>query len=198
MKYVRYEHQRRVSNGILDGETVREIQGGLFEGKAETGNRLDLRSVKLLWPCDPGKVLAVGLNYKSHLGNRPAPKNPEIFFKATSSLTEPEGAIVIPAGAQNVHFEGELVLVMGKKARRVSVSAAESRLNGEVKQSQFLSDLIFDPATFVSFVSQYVTLLPGDVIYTGTPGTTSAMKAGDVVEVEIDGIGTLRNKVVGS
>ena len=73
MKYVRYEHQRRVSNGILDGETVREIQGGLFEGKAETGNRLDLRSVKLLWPCDPGKVLAVGLNYKSHLGNRPAP-----------------------------------------------------------------------------------------------------------------------------
>ena len=109
---------------------MREIQGGLFEGKAETGNRLDLRSVKLLWPCDPGKVLAVGLNYKSHLGNRPAPKNPEIFFKATSSLTEPEGAIVIPAGAQNVHFEGELVLVMGKKARRVSVSEAESCIFG--------------------------------------------------------------------
>ncbi len=77
-------------------------------------------------------------------------------------------------------------------------SRLQTRLNGEVKQSQFLSDLIFDPATVVSFVSQYVTLLPGDVIYTGTPGTTSAMKAGDVVEVEIDGIGTLRNKVVGS
>jgi 2-keto-4-pentenoate hydratase/2-oxohepta-3-ene-1,7-dioic acid hydratase in catechol pathway len=58
-----------------------------------------------------------------------------------------------------------------------------------------ISDLIFGPPEIVSFVSRYVTLLPGDVIYTGTPGSTSAMKAGDVVEVEIDGIGVLRNHV---
>ena len=69
-------------------------------------------------------------------------------------------------------------------------------MNGQVKQSQFLSDLIFDAATVVSFVSQCVTLLPGDVIYTGTPGATSAMKPGDIVEVEIDGIGILRNTVI--
>jgi 5-oxopent-3-ene-1,2,5-tricarboxylate decarboxylase/2-hydroxyhepta-2,4-diene-1,7-dioate isomerase len=65
-----------------------------------------------------------------------------------------------------------------------------------VKQSQVVSDLIFGPNEIVSYVSQYVTLTPGDVIYTGTPGNTSAMKPGDVVEVEIDGIGTLSNPVV--
>ena len=60
-----------------------------------------------------------------------------------------------------------------------------------------LSDLIHNPVQTVSFISQFVTLLPGDVIFTGTPGTTSAMKAGDVVEVEVDGIGILRNKIAG-
>jgi len=247
MRYVRYQHQSRVFYGVLEGETIKEIRGGLFDTRAETGNKVALGSVKLLHRCEPGKVLAVGLNYRSHLGDRPAPRNPEIFFKATSSLLEPGGDIVIPPGAKNVHFEGELVVVIGKKSRRVSATEAEAcifgftcgndvserdwqkndlqwwrakgsdtfaplgpaivsgldykksrlqtRVNGEVKQSQFLSDLIFDPPTVVSFASQCVTLLPGDVIYTGTPGSTSAMKPGDVVEVEIDGIGLLRNKV---
>jgi len=66
-----------------------------------------------------------------------------------------------------------------------------------VKQSQLLSDLIFDSAKIVSFTSQYVTLERGDVIYTGTPGSTTAMKPGDLVEIEIDGIGILSNKVTG-
>jgi 2-keto-4-pentenoate hydratase/2-oxohepta-3-ene-1,7-dioic acid hydratase in catechol pathway len=68
-------------------------------------------------------------------------------------------------------------------------------LNGEVVQSQRTKDLIFDVRTIVSYVSQFVTLEPGDVVYTGTPGTTKAMKPGDVVEVEIEGVGVLRNKV---
>jgi 2-keto-4-pentenoate hydratase/2-oxohepta-3-ene-1,7-dioic acid hydratase in catechol pathway len=206
--------------------------------------------VKLLWPCEPTKILAVGLNYKSHLGERPAPTKPELFFKPLTSLLGPEGEILIPPGAKNVHYEGELVVVVGKKARRVEVAEAadcifgftcgndvserdwqrsdlqwwrakgadtfgplgpviaagldykksrlQTRLNGEVKQSQLLSDLLFDAEAVVSFASQFVTLHPGDVIYTGTPGTTTAMKPGDVVEVEIDGIGVLRNKVLSS
>ncbi len=249
MQYVRYEYQGKVSYGILEGESIKDIRGGLFGNRAETGSRVNLGSAKLLCPCEPAKVLAVGLNYKSQLGERPTPKNPEIFFKATSSLLEPGGDIVIPPGAKNVHYEGELVIVIGKKTRRISVAEAEAcifgytcgndvserdwqrndlqwwrakgsdtfaplgpavatgldykksrlqtRVNGDVKQSQFLSDLIFDPPTVVSFVSQCVTLFPGDVIYTGTPGTTSAMKHGDIVEVEIDGIGILRNRVSG-
>jgi 2-keto-4-pentenoate hydratase/2-oxohepta-3-ene-1,7-dioic acid hydratase in catechol pathway len=70
-----------------------------------------------------------------------------------------------------------------------------TRLNGEVVQEQPTSDLIFDCPTIVSFVSRFVTLLPGDLIYTGTPGQTRKMKPGDVVEVEIEGIGVLRNPV---
>jgi 2-keto-4-pentenoate hydratase/2-oxohepta-3-ene-1,7-dioic acid hydratase in catechol pathway len=71
----------------------------------------------------------------------------------------------------------------------------QTRLNGEVVQSQRTSDLIFPVAQIVSYVSRYVTLLPGDIIYTGTPGTTRPMKPGDVVEVELEGVGVLRNNV---
>ncbi len=74
----------------------------------------------------------------------------------------------------------------------------QTRLNGKLRQSGSSSDLIFDPETIVSYVSRYVTLLPGDVIFTGTPGTTSAMKPGDSVEVEVEGVGVLRNQVAES
>lgn len=249
VKYVRYENRGKITYGVLDGDSIREIRGDLFGARAETGTKVKLAAVKLLWPCEPTKVLAVGLNFKSHLGNRPAPDKPELFFKPLTSLQNPDGEIVIPPGAKNVHYEGEFVIVVGKRAQRVSAERAsdyifgytcgndvserdwqrgdlqwwrakgadtfgplgpaiavgldykksrlQTRVNGEVKQSQLLSDLLFDAAAIVSFTSQYVTLERGDVIYTGTPGATSAMKPGDVVEVEIDGIGVLRNKVIG-
>ena len=71
----------------------------------------------------------------------------------------------------------------------------ETRLNGETVQKQTTADLIFDCPAIVSWVSEWVTLMPGDVIYTGTPGHTARMKPGDVVEVDIEGIGVLRNPV---
>lgn len=246
-KFVRYEHQGKTSYGILDGAVISQIQGDLFGGGTQTTARIGLNEVRLLWPCEPLKILAVGLNYKSHLGDRPAPAKPELFWKPISCLLEPDGKIVIPEGAGNVHYEGELVVVIGKKTKGVTADQAagcifgytcgndvserdwqkndlqwwrakgadtfgplgpaiavgldykasrlQTRVNGEVKQSQFLSDLLFDPATVVSHVSRCVTLYPGDVIYTGTPGSTSALKPGDTVEVEIDGIGILKNTV---
>lgn len=247
-RYVRYQYQGRSAYGILDGETIREIDGNLFGNRAQTGVSVELRAAKLLCPCEPTKILAVGRNYKSHLGTRPAPDKPELFFKPLSALLAPLGQILIPPGSKDLHYEGELVIVMGRETRRVSVSEAgdaifgytcgidvserdwqkgdlqwwrakgsdtfaplgpaiavgfdykrsqlQTRVNGEVKQASSLNDLLFDPATIISFISQHVTLLPGDVIYTGTPGTTSALRAEDVVEVEIDGIGILRNTVV--
>ena len=246
-RFVRYEHRGEISYGMLRGEVIAQIEGGLFGGGAETGRTLGLGEVRLLWPCEPSKILAVGLNYRSHLGDRPAPAKPELFWKPPSSLLAPGGAIVIPRGAENVHFEGELVVVIGRQAKEVSAAEAagcifgftcgndvsernwqkgdlqwwrakgcdtfaplgpciatgldykasriQTRVNGEVKQSQFLSDLLFDPATVVSHASRCVTLYPGDVIYTGTPGSTSALTPGDTVEVEIDGIGILKNAV---
>ncbi len=246
-QYVRYDHRGTISYGILEGDSIFRISSGLFSGGTPSGVKIGLGEVSLLWPCEPSKILAVGLNYKSHLGDRPAPVRPELFWKPTSCLLEPGGTIVIPKGANNVHYEGELVVVIGRKTKGVSpqeaagcifgytcgidvserdwqkgdlqwwrakgadtfgplgpaivvgldykTSRLQTRVNGEVKQSQFLSDLLFDPATVVSHASRCVTLLPGDVIYTGTPGTTSALKPGDTVEVEIDGIGILRNMV---
>jgi 2-keto-4-pentenoate hydratase/2-oxohepta-3-ene-1,7-dioic acid hydratase in catechol pathway len=250
-KFVRFSKGSSTAYGILAGETIREIQGNIFGSFKETSTQHRLADVKLLHACEPPKVLAVGLNYKSHLGERKPPANPEIFYKPISSLQNPEDPIVIPKGAENVHYEGELVVVIGKRASRVSVSEArkvifgvscgndvserdwqggpqkdlqwwrakgadtfaplgpvivrgvdygnlllQTRLNGKVVQKQSTSDLLFDCPTIVSFVSQFVTLVPGDVIYTGTPGSTSKMNPGDVVEVEIENIGVLRNKIV--
>jgi 2-keto-4-pentenoate hydratase/2-oxohepta-3-ene-1,7-dioic acid hydratase in catechol pathway len=206
--------------------------------------------VKLLYPCEPGKILAVGLNYKSHLGGRPQPAHPEIFYKPVTALLSPGEPILIPRDAVDVHYEGEIVLVIGKRVRNATPGEAReaifgvtcgndvsdrnwqhgqgkdlqwwrakgsdtfaplgpaiatgvdysslqltTRLNGEVVQQQYTSDLIFDGPTIVSWVSGWVTLLPGDIIYTGTPGSTRRMSAGDTVEVEIESIGVLRNSV---
>src|SRR5262245_4060133 len=120
VKYVRYENRGKVAYGVLDGDSIKEIRGDLFGARAETGAKVKLSAVKLLWPCEPTKVLAVGLNFKSHLGDRPAPEKPELFFKPLTSLQNPDGEIVIPPGAKNVHYEGEFVIVIGKKAKRGS------------------------------------------------------------------------------
>ena len=164
-----------------------------------------------------------------------------------SSLCNPGDPILIPPGAGETHYEGELVAVIGRTAKRVSPQAAldyvfgvtcgndvserswqgsdlqwlrakgsdtfgpmgpvlvtglnyndlllETRLNGETVQSQRTSDLLFNIAECISHISHYITLLPGDAIFSGTPGRTSSMVGGDVVEVEIEGIGILRNPV---
>ncbi len=247
VKYVRFRRGATTAYGILDGETIRQLSAAPFGPHKETGAAHKLAEVKLLYPCEPPKVLAVGLNYKSHLGSRTPPANPELFWKPVTALLNPEDPIVIPRGAKNVHYEGELVLVIGKRAKNVTPAEAreaifgvtcgndvserdwqkadlqwwrakgadtfaplgpaivrgldygqlalETRLNGASAQKQSTSDLLFDGPAIVSFASQFVTLMPGDVIYTGTPGATKPMKPGDVVEVEIAGIGVLRNKV---
>jgi 2-keto-4-pentenoate hydratase/2-oxohepta-3-ene-1,7-dioic acid hydratase in catechol pathway len=247
VRYVRFEQGGRRSWGILDGREIRELVGRPWEGDARTGAVLPLPAVKLVAPAEPTKVLALAGNYKSHLAGTTPFANPEVFYKPPSSLLEPEGTIIIPPGTSDVHYEGELVVVLGKRAKAVSpeearacvfgvtcgndVSARDwqkndkqwwrakgcdtfgplgpwlvrglahgdlkltTRLNGETKQEARTSELIFDIPTVVSFVSRHVTLLPGDLIFTGTPGTTTAMKAGDVVEVEIEGIGVLKNRV---
>ena len=247
-RYIRYESQGRASYGILDGETVRELSGAPWAGGKPTGQTAQFKAVKLLPPAEPSKVIAAGLNYKSHIGQQKPAPYVGLFAKLPTSIIAHEADIIYPADATDLHFEGELVIVIGKKASKVSKADAlshvfgatvgndvserawqkqdlqwfrakasdtfgplgpwivtginyqdallETRVNGKTLQSQRTKDLIFDIPTIVSYVSQYITLMPGDVIYTGTPGTTSAMKPGDVVEVEIEGIGVLRNRVV--
>jgi 2-keto-4-pentenoate hydratase/2-oxohepta-3-ene-1,7-dioic acid hydratase in catechol pathway len=231
---------------------VRQLAGDLFSSPKETGARHKLSEVKLLHPiAAPSKILALAGNYRSHLGGASPRTNPEPFYKPPSCQQNPEDPIVIPPGAKNVHFECELVIVIGRKATRASLAEAkecifgvtcgndvseriwqndskvkdvqwwrakgadtfgptgpviargidygnlkiQTRLNGKVMQEDSTASLVHNCESIVSFISQAVTLHPGDLIFTGTPGKTSPMKPDDVVEVEIEGIGVLRNPV---
>lgn len=236
--------------GRLEGDTVRQLSAAPWLSARATGRKYPLDKVKLAAPIEASKLLAVGLNYKSHLGSRPAPPAPEIFYKPVTCLQDPGEPIVIPAGALNVHYEGEIVFVLGQGGRNLTRQQAQqaiygvtcgndvserdwqngpqkdlqwwrakgadtfgpagpmlvrgldysrlllqTRLNGEVVQKQSTGDLLHDGPAIVSYLSQYITLSPGDAIYSGTPGSTKKMKPGDIVEVEIEGIGILRNPV---
>ncbi len=253
-RYVRYAHDASVAYGIEDGDRVRELDGAPWLGGKTTGTVLAINDVTLLAPAEPSKVIAVGYNYLSHREDmtheesRPIPEHPPLFLKLPTALTGPDTDIVYPSDATDLHYEGELVIVIGKKASKVAADKArdyifgvsagndvsernwqandlqwlrakasdtfgplgpaivtglnyldlevQTRLNGETMQKQSSRDHIHDVHAILSFVSQYVTLLPGDIIYTGTPGATSAMKPGDVVEIEVEGVGVLRNRVV--
>ena len=247
-EYVRFEAAAGdAAWGRIDGEEIVVLNAAPWAGGAPTGERVARAGARLLAPADPGKVIAIGLNYASHLGNREPAPYPGVFAKLPTSIVGPGDAIQMTEDAGNVHYEGELVVVMAKQAQDVSVEAARdyifgvtagndvserdwqgadlqwfrakasdtygpigpvisrgvnyddleltTRLNGEVVQQQRTSDLIFDTSDIVSYVSRYVTLMPGDVIFTGTPGTTQAMSEGDLVSVEIESVGLLENPV---
>jgi 2-keto-4-pentenoate hydratase/2-oxohepta-3-ene-1,7-dioic acid hydratase in catechol pathway len=246
-KFVRYSQEASVACGILEGEIIRPLDGDFLAGGKPTQNTVRLGGVHLLAPVAPSKIVAVGLNYRSHLGARAAPAYPGLFSKFPTTIIGPGDAIKIPPGAEDVHYEGEMVVVIGRPTKDVTEAEAPNcifgvtagndvserkwqkddlqwlrakgsdtfgplgpavvkglnyndlqlttRLNGELRQSQRTSDLIFNVAKIVSYVSTFVTLLPGDLIFTGTPGETKPMKPGDVVEVEIEGVGVLRNTV---
>ncbi|MDP2957525.1 MAG: fumarylacetoacetate hydrolase family protein [Longimicrobiales bacterium] len=245
--FVRFQHQGRVSYGALQGDRIQEIDGDIFGQHRPTDRWVGLAEVKLLPPTPAKKVIAVGLNYQSHLGERTPAAYPGLFAKYPTSLVGQGDDVVQPPDSKNLHYEGEMVLVIGKTCTNVSEADAmscvfgitagndiserdwqaadlqwfrakgsdtfgpvgpaiawgvnpddvlvETRVNGEVRQHERTSDLIFGTAEIVSYVSRYVTLEAGDLIFTGTPQTTKAMSPGDVVEVEVEHVGVLRNTV---
>jgi len=256
VKFARFRIDGRFCYGLVEGDKVREISGTIFGEWKKTDKVHALADVMLLVPTRPRHVFAMAGNYKSHIAEAEIPPKfriPQPFFKSPSSLLRHEGRIVIPENAgEEVHFEAEMVIVIGKRARKVSKENALDyvlgvtcgndvserhwqndeenkdvqwwrakgtdtfgpcgpfiaaglnyddllltlRLNGEVKQQERTSRMIHGVAATVSFISKHVTLLPGDVIFTGTSGSTSKLQPGDVVEVELQGVGILRNRVV--
>ena len=249
-KYVRFRKGTLVAYGQVQGEDVQQLSGDFLKGGKPTGAVHKLKDVKLLAPVAPGKVIAIARNYQSHLGKIPPPPRPEMFYKPVACICGPGEAIVLPKDSTDVHYEGELVAVIGKKLKNATKAQAaagvfgvtcgndvserqwqggpdkdiqwwrakgsdtfgplgpwvvtgvdygklmlRTKLNGKVVQEQSTSELIYDIPTMIAFTSKYVTLEPGDLVYTGTPGTTKKMAPGDVVEVDIEGIGVLRNPV---
>lgn len=246
-RYVRFEQNGAAHYGIELGQRIEVLDAAPWNGGRATGETVAAGEVRLLAPVEPRQVFAVGFNYRSHRGDRELPPHPPIFLKLPGAVIGPGDEIVYPPGATNVHYEAELVVVIGRKASRVPHERAgeyifgvtagndvserdwqaedlqwfrgkasdtfapigpavvsgldyrnllvESRLNGKTMQSQNSRDHIHDANAIVSHISKYATLYPGDVIFTGTPGETSAMVPGDVVEIEVEGVGVLQNRI---
>lgn len=252
MKIVRYQaNGSGAAFGILEDSTVYAASGDVFSGLTRGDAVGSVDEVTLLAPIEPGKVIAIGLNYLLHVKEndptREVPTEPVVFMKPPSAIVGPGEAIELAYPENNIDYEAELVVVMGKEAHRVSKENAldyvlgytggndvsdrvqqfagqqwirgkgydtylplgpcieteldvsdvkvESRLNGEVRQSDSTSGLIFDVPFLIEYLSDVMTLNPGDVIMTGTPHGVGPMKEGDTIEVEIGGVGVLSNPV---
>ncbi len=245
--YVRYEQGGDISWGELDGSTIHQLSDAPYLGGTRTGRTAMRSAVAMKAPVDPTLVFMTAFNFRSYISGAPA-EYPGLFIVPASSIIGPGENIVRPAGSENLHYEAEMVVVIGKRAVNVSLEDApdyifgvaagndvserawqgadvqwvrakgtrgfnavgpvlvtgldytnlqiEGRLNGEVRQGENSGDLIFNMNDLVSYISKYFTLEPGDLIWSGTMGTTRAMEPGDVYEVEIEGVGILRNEVV--
>jgi 2-keto-4-pentenoate hydratase/2-oxohepta-3-ene-1,7-dioic acid hydratase in catechol pathway len=283
MKLIRWSEPGREKPGILlsDGARIDASGFGADYDEAFFGNDglmalrrwLDANassapripaSVRLGPPIvRPSKIVCIGLNFRDHAAESKMepPKEPVIFFKATTALVGPNDPLVIPRKATKVDWEVELAVVIGKKAAYVSREEALEfvagfvlhndysersfqlerggqwskgksadtfaplgpflatpdelpdfnalrmwlKVNGQLRQNGSTANLIFDVPTLVSYLSQFMTLLPGDVISTGTPAGVGMgmsppqyLKPGDVVELGIDGLGESRQQVLES
>jgi 2-keto-4-pentenoate hydratase/2-oxohepta-3-ene-1,7-dioic acid hydratase in catechol pathway len=245
---------------ILSGgeSAIRAAEKAASSASAVVRDRVGLKSPIV----DPPKVVCIGLNYRDHAqeSGAPIPKEPVVFNKFPTAIIGPDEPIVLPAASERVDYEAELVVVIGRQGKNISVGSAMDyvagytighdvsardwqlekdgkqwllgksfdtfapmgpalvtkdevldpcdldislRLNGQTMQSSNTRQLIFPVAVLASYVSQVATLLPGDVIFTGTPaGVGFARKPpvflqpGDVCEIEIAGLGVLRNPCI--
>jgi 2-keto-4-pentenoate hydratase/2-oxohepta-3-ene-1,7-dioic acid hydratase in catechol pathway len=223
----------------------------LYVGVHLTEEQHKLSDVRLLAPVIPrSKVVAIGKNYAAHAAEMggDVPAEPLMFIKPNTSVVGPGDPVFYPKQTQELHYEGELAVVIGRICRDVAADRVgdviygytvgndvtardlqrrdvqftrakgfdsfcplgpwieteldpsnlhvQTHLNGDVKQDGWTKDMIFDVPTLIAHVSSVMTLLPGDVILTGTPEGVGPMNPGDEVDVTISGIGTLTNKVV--
>jgi 2-keto-4-pentenoate hydratase/2-oxohepta-3-ene-1,7-dioic acid hydratase in catechol pathway len=251
MQIIRFLYQDQVRYGILEGEMVRPLVAPPYDGLKMTDQRIPFASVKLLAPCEPTKIIALGLNYRDHAQemHMALPEEPLIFMKPATAVIGPDEAIIYPPQSRRVDYEAELAVVIGRRAYKVSEAEAnyyilgytccndvtardlqkkdgqftrsksfdtfaplgpwveteladpgdvtvEASVNGQRRQNSHTGNLVFGVATLVSFISHIMTLLPGDVIATGTPSGVGPLQPGDVVELRLGGIGSLRNPVI--
>ena len=257
MRWLRFTANQTSSWGIVEGDRVIAVDGDPLSEWKRTPRSHALSEVKIELPLVPRTFYCVGLNYLKHLkeaadkrGEVPKiPDRPEVGYRAQNALIAHDEDVVIPASAtEQIHYEGELVVVIGKKAKHLSANDAMScvfgytigndvserswqkadrglwraknadtfkpmgpwietsvdldrmetvvRLNGEESNRFHTNEMIFGIREFIVEMTKYFTLWPGDVIWMGTDGASPNIKAGDVVEIEITGIGTLRNRFV--
>ena len=256
MKWCRFRSGNDVVYGIIEGENVIEVEGSPFDSYTRTSNTHALASVQLEVPVIPPTFYAAGINYPEHVtwaarmrGEEPnLPEKADVGYRAVNALVPHEHPIVVPKDATELlQYEGELVVVIGKKCKNVSQEEALDYVLGytignDVSERTWqrgdrtmwrakntdtfkpmgpwiVTDLnpddlhvkitvsdrvvgeydiktaIFGVREYISEMSRYLTLIPGDILWMGTDGATENMVDGDVCEIEINDIGVLRNKV---
>ena len=246
-RFVRYEQAGSVSWGELVGETIHQLSDAPYLDGTRTGRTVAAAAVAPKAPVDPKQIFMTAFNFRSHISGEPA-EYPGLFLVPPSSIIGPGENIVRPPDSQNLHYEAEMVVVVGREAANVALEDAheyvfgvsagndvsertwqardiqwsrakgsrtfnvvgphlvagldyanldiEGRHNGSRVQGENTSDLIFSIDYMLHYISQYFTLYPGDLIWTGTMGSTRAMQPGDTYEVEVEGVGVLRNQVI--
>lgn len=257
MRWIKFSAAGRTAYGTVEGERIIEVAGDPFAGYERTTRSHALADVKVEVPVIPRTFYCAGLNYTGHVKEYAAklghkadlPQKPDIGYRAVNALVAHDEPVVIPRDAtEKVQYEGELVVVIGRKAKHLSERDALScvlgytigndvsertwqasdrtlwrakntdtfkpmgpwietaveldkletivRVNGTVTTRFPTNAMLFGVATYIAAMTRYLTLYPGDVIWMGTDGASPNLKTGDTVEVEIAGIGTLRNPFV--
>jgi 2-keto-4-pentenoate hydratase/2-oxohepta-3-ene-1,7-dioic acid hydratase in catechol pathway len=256
VRFVRFTVADQIAYGVVDGDpadpgslTVTAIDGHPFAAHELTSVTLPWSDVRVLPPVLPSKVIGIGKNYVEHAAEMggSAPETPVMFLKPSTAVIGSGESILLPPQSQQVEFEGELAVVIGRLAREVPADrvddvvlgytcaddvtardlqrsdgqwtrakgfdsfcpigpwittdvdpvdlAIQTRVNGEVRQSARTSQMVHSVRDLVVFVSSVMTLLPGDVILTGTPAGVGRLAAGDQVTVSIEGVGDLAHGV---
>lgn len=247
MKVLRYTYKETCGYGVLQGEDIYPVIGDIFSDYTLSKETIPFKEATVLVPCEPNKIIAVGLNYSEHAKEMQEEqlKDPVLFTKPTTALLAHGGTICRPAVSQRIDYEAELAVVIGKICKNISADEAEKyifgytclndvtardlqkqdgqwtrakgfdtfapvgpwietevnpnhlsirlEVNGEVRQQGNTDMMMFSPQKLVSFVSGIMTLLPGDIITTGTPSGIGPMEPGDTVSVIIEKIGSLTN-----
>jgi 2-keto-4-pentenoate hydratase/2-oxohepta-3-ene-1,7-dioic acid hydratase in catechol pathway len=257
MRWARIEVDGEPTFAIVEGDQLITVAGTPWGAHSKTGNTVPLEGTQLLPPLMPRTFYCVGLNYLAHIleqaeikGIEPkVPQKPDTGYRLQGALTGHENNVEIPPGAgERIHYEGELVAVIGKKGKKLTPEQAldcvfgytigndvsargwqytdntmwrgknsdtfkpmgpwietdidldsletNIKVNGKEIFRFDTNNMIFGVGEFLSAISQYITLHPGDVLWMGTDGSSPNLVDGDLVEIEINQIGTLRNKYV--
>ncbi|MZQ85433.1 DUF2437 domain-containing protein [Paenibacillus sp. 5J-6] len=240
--------ESEVRSGIVDNSEIHEFTGDLFTSRILTGKTFSLQNVGLKAPIIPRHIIGIGRNFVGEGEPKPAiPDMPILFFKPLSTVVGPEDAVLLPLGTDEIKFESELAVIIGKEARNIAPEQVDdvifgftvtndfgafnyfhpeghwtigksfdtfcplgpvivtdfdyhsariqATVNGTVKQDALMERIITPIDSMISYISRFMTLMPGDVILTGTPAGADLVRDGDIVDCYIEGIGHLQNPV---
>jgi 2-keto-4-pentenoate hydratase/2-oxohepta-3-ene-1,7-dioic acid hydratase in catechol pathway len=251
MRWIRYSLNGADHHGMLDdNDRISQVQGDPFQGYEKTSTQLALADVQIEVPVVPPTFYCVGLNYVKHISTEGMniPNKPDVGYRANNALLPHGQNVVMPADATRVHYEGELVVVIGKRVKNITIDEVPQcifgytigndvsernwqrsdrtfwrgknadtfkpmgpwisteanvanmetvvSLNGKESTRFHTADMLFGIEEFISTMSRYLTLYPGDVIWMGTDGASPDLQHGDRVDVTLTGLGTLTNHFV--